>query len=418
MNIEQAEATLDKLAKLLHDQNGSDLIISSDTKPGLKINGKVKYVDGIVLTPEVVKLMVKSKLSPDMYKEFKKELEINFMIDYPGLAQFRTNVFKQKDTMGMVMRLIPIEIPTTQDLGLPDYLIELASLKRGLVLFTGGTGVGKSTSLASLIDYRNRNFADHIITVEDPIEFVHNSKKSIISQREVGIDTHSYKKAMKSALRQAPDVMLIGEIRDVATMEQAMTFAETGHLVFATLHATSAKLSLERIINLFPHERRERLLHDLSESLKAIVCQRLMHHASGKGRVAALEIMTNTPHIKMLIAEGRLAEIADAMDRASMRDGVITFDNYIKGLVDEGKVTLEEAYLYVDSANNFRQKLREESGQKGKAIIDEESGNNWTLDTSIDDEKKARLAKEEEEKLQKEKDMYSYIAPLKSDSED
>lgn len=396
MDTQKAEVMLDKLAFLMNDKGGSDLIITCDCSPGIKINGKVQYIEGLTLSAEAIENMVRSKLSETMYQQFEQELEINFMIDYPGKAQFRTNVFKQKDTIGMVLRRIPVSIPTIEELNLPEYLSELASLKRGLVLFTGGTGVGKSTSLASMIDYRNRNFSDHIITVEDPIEFVHKSKGSIVCQREIGIDTHSYARAMKSALRQAPDVLLVGEIRDMEVMEQAMTFAETGHLVFATLHATSAKLTLERIINLFPFERREKLLHDLSESLNAVVCQRLMHTADGKGRVAALEIMTVTPHIQMLIADGKLSAIDEAMERATMREGVISFSSYILNLLKSEKVTVEEALLYVDSQNNFKQKIRENG--LGHLIGDSaggESTQNWSLTQSAEEEETERRKVEE-----------------------
>ncbi|PID64823.1 MAG: type IV pili twitching motility protein PilT [Gammaproteobacteria bacterium] len=399
MDSQQAEAILDKLAFLMNDKGGSDLIITCECPPGIKLNGKVQYVEGLTLSAEDIDHMVRAKLSDTMYQQFQDELEINFMIDYPGKAQFRTNVFKQKDTIGMVLRRIPVNIPTTEELNLPEHLRTLAGLKRGLILFTGGTGVGKSTSLASLIDYRNRHFADHIITVEDPIEFVHSSKKSIVCQREIGIDTHSYARAMKSALRQAPDVLLIGEIRDMEVMEQAMTFAETGHLVFATLHATSAKLTLERIINLFPFERRDKLLHDLSESLNAVICQRLMHAADGKGRVAAFEIMTVTPHIKMLIADGKLSAIDESMERATLREGVVTFDNYIIDLLKDNKVTAEEAMIYVDSPNNFKQKLREHG--LGHLIGDGEGAaptQGWSLEKSVGEEAEEQRRQTEEAK--------------------
>ncbi len=401
MDIKEAEAILDKLAFLMEDKGGSDLILTGECSPGLKLDGKIQYIKSLTLSSEAVEMMAKSKLSEKLFNQFQDELELNFMIDYPGKAQFRTNVFKQKDTVGMVLRRIPIKIPTIEDLGLPTYLKDLASLKRGLVLFTGGTGVGKSTSLASMIDYRNRNFSDHIITVEDPIEFVHKSRKSIVCQREIGIDTHSYARAMKSALRQAPDVLLVGEIRDMEVMEAAMTFSETGHLVFATLHATSAKLTLERIINLFPFERREKLLHDLSESLNAVVCQRLMHAADGKGRVAAIEIMTITPLIKMLIADGKLSAIDEAMERGSMREGVITFDKYILEKVRDGRVTADEALLYVDSQNNFKTLLREEgmdhllSGYEKN----ENATDGWVLEKSAEEEEAERKKAEEEEAL-------------------
>ncbi|PID63033.1 MAG: type IV pili twitching motility protein PilT [Gammaproteobacteria bacterium] len=399
MDIQKAEAILDKLAFLMEEKGGSDLIITGECSPGIKLNGKIQYIDGLTLSSEAVDQMARAKLSDKLYAQFQEELELNFMIDYPGKAQFRTNVFKQKDTVGMVLRRIPVKIPTIEELNLPSYLKDLASLKRGLILFTGGTGVGKSTSLASMIDYRNRNFSDHIITVEDPIEFVHKSRGSIVCQREIGIDTHSYARAMKSALRQAPDVLLVGEIRDMEVMEQAMTFSETGHLVFATLHATSAKLTLERIINFFPFERREKLLHDLSESLNAVVCQRLMHAADGKGRVAALEIMTVTPLIKMLIADGKLSSIDEAMDRASMRDGVITFDRYILERVREGKVTADEAMLYVDSPNNFSTLLREEGLDHllaGNERTESAGTSSWSLEKSAEEEAADAKAAEEE----------------------
>lgn len=402
MDIQKAEAILDKLAFLMEDKGGSDLIITGECSPGIKLNGKVQYIDGLTLSSDAVEQMARAKLSDTLFAQFEKDLELNFMIDYPGKAQFRTNVFKQKDTVGMVLRRIPVNIPTIDELNLPEYLRELASMKRGLVLFTGGTGVGKSTSLASMIDYRNRNFSDHIITVEDPIEFVHQSRKSIVCQREIGIDTHSYARAMKSALRQAPDVLLVGEIRDMEVMEQAMAFAETGHLVFATLHATSAKLTLERIVNLFPFERREKLLHDLSESLNAVVCQRLMHAADGKGRVAALEIMTVTPLIKMLIADGKLATIDEAMERASMREGVITFEKYILGKVKDGSVTADEAMLYVDSQNNFSTLLREEGLEhllSGNEKAENSSMQSWSLEKSAEEEAAERKKAEEETNL-------------------
>lgn len=400
MDIQKAEAILDKLAFLMEEKGGSDLIITGECSPGIKLNGKVQYIEGLTLSSAAVEMMARAKLSETLFAQFEKDLELNFMIDYPGKAQFRTNVFKQKDTVGMVLRRIPVNIPTIDELNLPEYLRELASMKRGLVLFTGGTGVGKSTSLASMIDYRNRHFADHIITVEDPIEFVHQSRKSIVCQREIGIDTHSYARAMKSALRQAPDVLLVGEIRDMEVMEQAMAFAETGHLVFATLHATSAKLTLERIVNLFPFERREKLLHDLSESLNAVVCQRLMHAADGKGRVAALEIMTVTPLIKMLIADGKLSTIDEAMERASMREGVITFEKYILDKVKEGHVTADEAMLYVDSQNNFSTLLREEGLEHLLSSSEKVEASNiqaWSLEKSAEEEAAERQKAKEEE---------------------
>ncbi len=274
-------------------------------------------------------------------------------------------------------------------LKLPQILKDFAMRKRGMVLFSGATGVGKSTSLASMIDYRNQNRADHIITVEDPIEFIHTNKKSMITQREVGIDTVSYPAAMKSALRQAPDVILVGEIRDAEVMHQALAFSETGHLVFATVHATTAKLTLERIVNFFPYEQRDQLMLDLSSNLQAIVTQRLMAHASGAGRIAALEVMSNTPHIELLIRESRFGEIGEAMSRSTLNEGVVTIDNYIFDLYESGEVTYEEAMQYVDSPNNFRIRLRSESERELPEELKSQE-NKWGLEKAAADEQKEK----------------------------
>ncbi len=360
-SVPASEDLLGSLAIVLEQQNGSDIIINARSRPALKINGEVMYVGSEELTADQTEEIARGLLTDKQWKQFEACNEMNLMTEAPGIAHFRTNIFRQRGEVGLVLRLIPLNIPTLEDLQLPDLLKDLAMKKRGLVLFSGATGVGKSTSLAAMIDYRNSNRSDHIITVEDPIEFIHRNKESIITQREVGIDTESYAAAMKSALRQAPDVVLVGEIRDRNVMEQALAFAETGHMVFATVHATTTKLTLERIVNMFPHDRRDQLMLDLSHNLVAIVTQRLMMHANGKARVAALEIMSNTPHIESLIRDSRFEDLHEAMSRSTLREGVITIDNYIFSLYEQGKVSYKEALLYVDSPNNFRIRIRSDS---------------------------------------------------------
>ncbi len=385
MTPQEANQLISKLAVLLDKQNGSDIIINADAHPALKVDGKVRYIKDVLLSSDDTVIIAKTLMSSHQWEKFDKGNELNFMLAYPGVAQFRSNAFKQRGEVGLVMRLIPNRIPTLQELRLPDILEDFALRKRGLVLFSGATGSGKSTSLASMIDFRNQHRPDHIITVEDPIEFVHKNKKSIITQREVGIDTDSYSAAMKSALRQAPDVVLVGEIRDADVMHQALAFSETGHLVFATVHATTTKLTLERIVNFFPHEQRDQLMLDLSSNLQAIVTQRLMLHASGTGRVVALEVLSNTPHMQLLIRESRFGEITDAMARATLKEGIITIDNYVFDLYEQGEVTYEEALQYVESPNNFRVRLRTESERE---LPDELKSNlqDWDLEQAAVEE--------------------------------
>lgn len=389
MTPQEANALISKLAVLVNKQKGSDIIINANTHPALKIDGKVNYIKDILFSPEDTVTIARSLMSDYQWERFDRDNELNFMLEYPGVALFRTNAFKQRGEIGLVMRLIPTSVPTIEELRLPEILKDFAMRKRGLVLFSGATGAGKSTSLASMIDYRNQNRADHIITVEDPIEFVHKDKNSVITQREVGIDTESYSSAMKSALRQAPDAILVGEIRDADVMRQAISFAETGHLVFATVHATSTKLTLERIVNFFPHDARDQLMLDLSSNLQAIVTQRLMVRASGKGRVAALEILSNTPHIQFLIRESRFSEITQAMTRMTIKEGTITNDNYIFDLYESEVINYDEALLYVDSPNNFRVRLRSESNRKLPAELCSDD-NDWDLTTSAAAENKQK----------------------------
>lgn len=389
MTPQEANQLVSKLAVLLNKEKGSDIIINANAHPAIKIDGKVRYLKDIMLNSEDAVMIVKSLMSEHQWETFEDANEMNFMLEYPGVAHFRTNAFKQRGDVGLVMRLIPIKIPSIEELRLPDILKEFSMLKRGMVLFSGATGVGKSTSLAAMIDHRNQNRADHIITVEDPIEFIHTNKKSMITQREVGIDTVSYASAMKSALRQAPDVILVGEIRDADVMHQALAFSETGHLVFATVHATTARLTLERIVNFFPHEQRDQLMLDLSSNLQGIVTQRLMMHASGTGRIAALEVMKNTPHIELLIRESRFGDLGDAMARSTLKEGVITIDNYIFDLYERGEVTFDEALLYVDSPNNFRVRVRSDSKRSLPDEL-ETASNNWGLEKAAADEQKEK----------------------------
>lgn len=358
INEQEASQLIARLARLVHTENGSDIILNTNARPAIKVDGVVRYVDGDVLQAGDTNQIARTLMSDTQYERFLELSEMNFMLDYPGIAHFRTNVFKQRGETGLVMRLIPLEIPTMEELRLPKLIEDLASLKRGLILFSGTTGVGKSASLASMIDYRNEHFSDHIITVEEPIEFVHRNKKSVVTQREVGIDTQSYSAALKSALRQAPDVVLVGEILDVEVMEQAIAFANTGHLVLATTHGGSTRLAIERIINMFPHEMREQLRLDLSNNIQALITQRLLQKAEGNGRIVAMEILRGTPHLKQLIRESRLDELAEAMERSTLKEGIITMDNYIFNLYEQGEVDFEECLHFVDSPTNFRLKVR------------------------------------------------------------
>jgi twitching motility protein PilU len=301
-------------------------------------------------------------------EEFEKELECNFAISVPGVSRFRVNVFVQQQHVGMVIRTIAAEIPNFEKLGLPEVLKEVIMYKRGLVLVVGGTGSGKSTSLAAMIDHRNSISKGHIITVEDPVEYVHVSKQSLITHREVGVDTHSWHHALKNTLRQAPDVILIGEIRDAETMEHAIAFAETGHLCLGTLHANSTNQTLDRIINFFPEERRNQLLMDLSSNMRALISQRLIRTVDGKGRKAAIEILLNTPTIADRIFKGEFNEIKSIMDK-SRELGMRTFDWSLFELYNEGHIAYEEAIRNADSANELRLniKLKSKRGEPAAA---------------------------------------------------
>lgn len=357
LNEEQARAYMHKLLATMSQQGGSDLFISNDFPPSMKAHGSMTPLSNQKLTGEVTKILAHSLMNEEQRKEFEKEMECNFAISIPGLSRFRVNVFVQQRCVGMVIRTIAAEIPNFEKLGLPPILKEVIMNKRGLVLVVGGTGSGKSTTLAAMIDQRNRTSPGHIITVEDPVEYVHQSKMSLITHREVGVDTHSWHHALKNTLRQAPDVILIGEIRDAETMEHAIAFAETGHLCLGTLHANSANQTIDRIINFFPEERRNQLLMDLSANLRAIISQRLVRTQDGKGRKAAIEILLNTPTIGERIFKGEFHDIKAIMAK-SKELGMRTFDLALFELYDDGHIAYEEAIRNADSANELRLNIK------------------------------------------------------------
>ncbi|WPC07065.1 PilT/PilU family type 4a pilus ATPase [Pseudomonas benzenivorans] len=347
---------LHSLLKILASQDGSDLYLSTGAPPCAKFNGVLKALGQEPLKSGDVAQVAESIMDSAQREEFERELEMNLAISLAGIGRFRINIFKQRNEVSIVARNIKMEIPKFEDLKLPEVLLKTVMEKRGLVLFVGGTGSGKSTSLAALIDYRNRNSGGHIITIEDPVEYVHRHKKSIINQREVGVDTRSFHAALKNTLRQAPDVILIGEIRDRETMEHALAFADTGHLAISTLHANNANQALDRIINFFPEERRPQLLNDLGNNLKAFVSQRLVKTADGKRR-AAVEVMLGTPTVRDLIKRNEFSELKEIMEK-SKNLGMQTFDQALIDLVHEGAIDEEEAVKNADSANNVRLKLK------------------------------------------------------------
>ena len=337
------------------ERDASDLYMSSGAPMSAKIDGTLQPLNDGTLTPEQVKEVAYSVMNEEQIREFEHKPEMNLAISEEGVGRFRVNIFRQRNSISMVIRNIKTDIPDWKLLGLPEILTDVIMEKRGLVLFVGATGSGKSTSLASLIDFRNTNSAGHIITIEDPVEFVHSHKKSIVNQREVGLDTDSYEDALKNTLRQAPDVILIGEIRDQETMEHALAFAETGHLAISTLHANNANQALDRIINFFPEERRNQLLLDLSLNLRAFVSQRLIKSVDGK-RAAAVEILLGTPLVQDMIRRGDVHEIKEVMQKSESL-GMQTFDRALYKLVEAGRIDTEEALKNADSPNNLRLSL-------------------------------------------------------------
>jgi twitching motility protein PilU len=357
MERDQASKFINDLLRLLITRNGSDLFLTADFPPAIKVDGRVTKVSPQPLTPQHTLVLTRAIMNDKQAAEFERTKECNFAVAPSGIGRFRVNAFMQQGHVGLVMRTIPNTIPTIDSLALPQILKDVAMSKRGLVIFVGATGSGKSTSLAAMVDHRNENSFGHIITVEDPVEFVHPHKNCIVTQREVGIDTDDWGIALKNTLRQAPDVILMGEIRDRETMDHAIAFAETGHLCMATLHANSANQALDRIINFFPEERRQQLLMDLSLNLKSLVSQRLLPRQEGKGRVAAVEIMLNTPLIADLIFKGEVTDIKDLMKR-SRELGMQTFDQSLFDLYEGQQVTYEDALRNADSVNDLRLQIK------------------------------------------------------------
>jgi twitching motility protein PilU len=357
VNEEQARAHMHKLLGAMTAAGGSDLFIASDFPPSIKVHGHMQPLTTQKFSGDITRMLANATMNERQRGEFAKDLECNFAISVPGLSRFRVNVFVQQQQVGMVIRTIASEIPTFEQLGLPDTLREIVMHKRGLVLVVGATGSGKSTSLAAMIDHRNSTSSGHIITIEDPVEYVHPSKNSLVTHREVGVDTHSWHDALKNTLRQAPDVILIGEIRDAETMEHAIAFAETGHLCLGTLHANNANQTLDRIINFFPEDRRNQLLMDLSSNLRAIISQRLIRTSDGEGRKAAIEILINTPTIADRIFKGEFNELKAIMGK-SRELGMRTFDWALFELYNEGHIAYEEAIRNADSANELRLNIK------------------------------------------------------------
>jgi len=357
MERDQATKFINDLLRLMVSRKGSDLFLTAEFPPAIKVDGKVTKVSPQPLSSQHTLQLARAIMNDKQAAEFERHKECNFAISPQGIGRFRVNAFLQQGCVGLVLRTIPATLPSIASLDLPPILREVVQFKRGLIIVVGATGSGKSTSLAAMIDERNETTFGHIITIEDPVEFVHPHKNCIVTQREVGIDTDSWESALKNSLRQAPDVILMGELRDRETMEHAVAFAETGHLCMATLHANSANQALDRIINFFPEERRAQLLMDLSLNLRALISQRLLPRREGKGRVAAVEIMLNTPLVSDLIFKGEVGEIKEIMKR-SREQGMQTFDQALFELYETGKVTYEDALRNADSVNDLRLQIK------------------------------------------------------------
>jgi twitching motility protein PilU len=371
MEREQAVRLTQNLLRKMVEREGSDLFLTSGFPPAIKVDGTIHKATDTPLSTDQATMMVRSIMNDKQIKEFDATKECNFAIAPQGIGRFRVSAFIQQGMVGAVLRTITTEIPTLEDLELPPILKDIVMNKRGLFIVVGGTGSGKSTTLAAMIGHRNENSRGHIISIEDPVEYVHPHKGCVITQREVGVDTDSWHAALKNTLRQAPDVILIGEIRDKETMEYGIQFAETGHLCLATLHANSANQALDRIINFFPEERRQQLLMDLSLNTKAFVSQRLIPREGGIGRIAAMEILLNTPLIQDLIFKGEVGQIKEIMAK-STRLGMQTFDQALFLLYEEGTITYEEAMRNADSKNELRLRIKLES-KRDSSIADQQS---------------------------------------------
>ena len=357
MERDQASKFINDLLKLMVSRNGSDLFITAEFPPAIKIDGKVTKVSPQPLSQLHTLALARSIMNDRQVADFEHTKECNFAISPAGVGRFRVNAFMQQGKVGMVLRTIPTTLPTIDGLGVPQVLKEVTMTKRGLCILVGATGSGKSTTLAAMVDWRNENSFGHIITVEDPVEFVHPHKNCVVTQREVGLDTDSWEAALKNTLRQAPDVILMGEIRDRETMEHAIAFSETGHLCLATLHANNANQALDRIVNFFPEERRPQLLMDVSLNLRALISQRLIPKQDSKGRVAAIEVMLNSPLIADLIFKGEVVEIKEIMKK-SRNIGMQTFDQALFDLFESNLITYEDALRNADSVNDLRLQIK------------------------------------------------------------
>jgi len=375
----------EKLLRLMMEKGASDLFVTAGLPPSIKVNGRIVPVTRNPLSPEQARETVFAVMNEQQRREFAASQECNFAISARGIGRFRVSAFYQRNLTGMVLRRIETRIPTFEDLQLPDVLRQLSMTKRGLVLFVGATGTGKSTSLAAMIGYRNQNSSGHIISIEDPIEFIHQHQGCIITQREVGIDTESFDVALKNTLRQAPDVIMVGEIRTRETMDYAVAFAETGHLCLATLHANNANQALDRIINFFPADRHHQVWMDLSLNLRAIVAQQLIPTPDGKGRRAVIEVLLNTPLVADLIRKGEVHELKAVMKR-STEQGMQTFDQALYQLYSQGEITYEEALRHADSANDLRLMIKLESETDGEHLSSVADG----LTLQVNDDERGR----------------------------
>ena len=385
MDRNKAISFMHDLLRMMVSKDGSDLFITSGSPPAMKVDGKVATVSKQRLSPSHTQMLTRAIMNDKQVSEFEEKQECNFSISMTGVARFRVNAFVQRGSTGMVLRIINSEIPSFAELNLPDTLQDIAMTKRGLVIFVGGTGSGKSTSLASMVDYRNQQSYGHIITIEDPVEFVHNHGNCLVTQREVGVDTESYGIALKNTLRQAPDVILIGEVRDRETMEHAIAFAETGHLCLTTLHANSTNQALDRIINFFPDERRSQLLMDLSLNLKGIISQRLIPKLGETGRIPAIEVMLNTPLMADLIFKGEVHEMKTLIAKSN-EAGMHTFDQALFDLYEEKKITFEDALRNADSVNDIRLRIKLESETARQSGLVEDHGD-FELEESEGDDR-------------------------------
>jgi len=385
MDRNKAISFMHDLLRMMVSKDSSDLFITPGSPPAMKVDGKIMPVSKQNLSPNHTQMLARAIMNDKQVSEFEASQECNFSIGLPGVARFRVNAFVQRGSIGLVLRIISSDIPTFEDLHLPNILQEIAMTKRGLVIFVGGTGSGKSTSLASMVNYRNKNSYGHIITIEDPVEFVHDHINCLVTQREVGVDTESYGIALKNTLRQAPDVILIGEVRDRETMEHAIAFAETGHLCLTTLHANSTNQALDRIINFFPDERRSQLLMDLSLNLKGLISQRLIPKIDGIGRIPAIEVMLNTPLMTDLILKGEVHEMKTLIAKSN-EAGMKTFDQALFDLYEDEQITFDEALRNADSVNDIRLRIKLESNTARKTGMVEDY-REFELERSDDDNK-------------------------------